>query len=103
MSGDYPDTDELGRIESWPADDPLGWFAYIKSVGNYWPDPSWGWTEENGFDLERPVRVIHVSTGGWSGNEDILEAMHANLMLWATTWTEHRRGGHYTFEVPTPP
>lgn len=42
---------------------------------------------------------IHMSTGGWSGNEEIIQAMRNNKWFWATQWVQSKRGGHYVFEV----
>lgn len=102
---DYPTDEQLQRIESWPHDDPAGWFAFIKASGNYWPEESWGWDEMDGPDpecwyLDKPGRIYRISTGGWSGNESILGAMVKNLTLWGITWVSRRRGGHYEFQVP---
>lgn len=89
----YPTDEELQRIRDWSADDPSGWFAAIRASGNYWPEPSvWGWDEADG--------VYHVSTGGWSGNEEILQAMEENLALWGATYHGERRGGHFVFALP---
>jgi hypothetical protein len=98
---DYPTEDELQAIRVWPVDDLLGWFAHIKSTGNYWPAEAFGWSEFDSVDdFKRQVRVYHISTGGWSGNEEIIDAMRENTMCWILTWQEHRRGGHYAFSVP---
>ena len=43
--------------------------------------------------------IWHISTGGWSGNEDIIEAMKKNFWFWMACWVQSRRGGHYIFEV----
>ena len=95
-----PTEEELARIRAWPADDPIGWFAYIKTC---WCYTEWGWKEFDGVDdFGRPLRMFHLSTAGWSGNEEILSEMRQNgvpLGLWAMTWYSHRRGGHYTFRV----
>jgi hypothetical protein len=96
----YPTEDEIARIKTWPYEDPRGWFAFIKSAGNYWPGESWGWDERDDHDeIDKDVHVYEISTGGWSGNEEILGAMRANTMLWMMTWHVSRRGGHYTFMV----
>lgn len=109
MSGDYPTGEELVRVETWPLDNPLGWFAYIKSIGHWWlqqPEPSgwFGWHESDGQDyIGKAVRVFNVSTGGWSGNEEIISAMEERTLLpmdlWTTTWHSTTRGGHYVFMV----
>lgn len=102
MSNTYPSDAALERIKAWDFNTPLEWFAYIKQAGNWWPDPEpWGWSEEDVFadDFDGKRRRFHISTGGWSGNEDILSAMEENFMLWGLTWQSSRRGGHYVFEV----
>lgn len=97
MSYDYPSKQELHWVSAW--DNDLGsWFTYIRSL---WWAPEWGWTEERGHDEldERPVTRFRISTGGWSGNEDVIEAMQHSLG-WFFTWVQSRRGGHYIFELP---
>jgi hypothetical protein len=41
--------------------------------------------------------VVTAHTGGWSGNEDIIEAMMENVLLWLAVWQRSERGGHFTF------
>jgi len=94
--GDYPSEAELVRIKEWPYEDPDGWFTFIR--GCWWHD-DWGWNQEDVPDgYDRPVRRYRISTGGWSGNEDIIGAMMENI-LWNLTWQSSRRGGHYVFEA----
>lgn len=99
---DYPDAADLERIRSWEPEDPRDWFAYIQSVGKYWPDQGWGWSEEETTDdWDKPVRRYRISTGGWSGNEEIIGAMSANFIMWHRSWESTRRGGHYVFDIPS--
>ena len=98
----YPSEDELKKIEEWPGEDLRGWFSYIKSVGEYWPTASFGWHEvdTDKDDLrEKPYHAYLISTGGWSGNEDIIAAMEKNFVCWVQTWYSSTRGGHYEFRV----
>ena len=98
--GEYPTDDEIERIKAWPHEDPLGWFAFIKASGYWWPQEVFGWHERDDQDpIDKAVRVFDISTGGWSGNEDILGAMQDNAVLWLLTWHSTTRGGHYVFMV----
>lgn len=97
---DYPSPQELQQIRDWAIEDPDGWFRFVRSI---WWAPDWGWREESiDDDLGRPIRRYSISTGGWSGNEDIIEAMQRNF-LWRITWQQSRRGGHYIFDVVVSP
>lgn len=88
----YPTDVALGRIETWPYNDPKGWFNFINDI---WYLRSWGWTE--GYTDGR--YQYHISTAGWSGNESIIRAMQQNDILWSDAWVQSRRGGHYIFEL----
>lgn len=96
----YPTDEELDRIKSWPIEgDHSLWFDFIRSC---WWAAYWGWHEEDAVDdlFDKPVHRYSISTGGWSGNENIIDAMRGNEnMLWAFTWVQSRRGGHYIFQI----
>lgn len=95
---DYPSEEQIERIESWPYDDPDGWLAFARSI---WRDAAWGWRSYDGVDdFGVPITVHIVSTGGWSGNEEIICAMRRATLLWSLMWHSHRVGGHYEFRVP---
>ena len=96
----YPTEEELTRIRKWPTDDPRGWMAFIKTC---WYAADWGWSEHHVWPDPGPgsVTEYHISTAGWSGNEEIIRAMRENPnLLWSQTWESVRRGGHYVFTVP---
>lgn len=89
---DYPTDEDLKKIREWDCTDDTGEKrkALLEFVRSIWWAPDWGiHVDENG--------VWHVSTGGWSGNEEIIEAMGTNFLFWSLAWFTHRRGGHYTF------
>ena len=95
----YPTDHALDRIEYWPYNDPKGWFEFIFSI---WHFGAWGWKEKDEPHDWKENTMVHryyISTGGWSGNEDIIKAMQQNHVLWSVTWVQSRRGGHYIFEV----
>ena len=92
MSDRYPTDDELKRIEKWPistSSDIKDLLDFVKMIWN-WPD--WGWNERD--------NRLHLSTGGWSGNEELIDALSGNFIFWSLCWQSVRRGGHYVFEVP---
>lgn len=86
----YPTEDELQTVREWPMDSGLvKWFDFIEQI---WWMADWGW--------RRRGKTYRISTGGWSGNEDVIEAMQGNTMGWMLCWESSRRGGHYVFRVP---
>ena len=42
--------------------------------------------------------VLELHTGGWSGNEDVIEAL-SESMFWLVCWMESKRGGHHRFDL----
>jgi hypothetical protein len=96
----YPTDDALFLIENWHWSDSKGWFEFIKSI---WWARDWGWTEgeePHDWDENKKVYRYNISTGGWSGNENIIRAMEKNGggFFWHLNWVQSRRGGHYIFE-----
>ena len=85
----YPDEEELEKIRTWDPTDPLGLLAFVCAR---WHFGDWGWHVKG--------HTYHLSTGGWSGNEDLINAMQANYVFWALCWHTSRRGGHYTLVIP---
>jgi hypothetical protein len=47
----------------------------------------------------REGEKLELHTGGWSGNESIIEVLQKNY-FWFFYWTKSERGGHYYFEIP---
>jgi hypothetical protein len=90
------------------------WIEYIK---NYVPDKSLpiidfvkmilidGWYMSDwGFVLKRQYRgkiKIELHTGGWSGNEEIIDAIKSNIQLThgKMKYVSYRMGGHHYFEI----
>lgn len=85
----YPTDEELDRITTWP----LGkWLDLAKYVQSLWWMPGWGCV----IDLSDMTMELH--TGGWSGNESIIQALQEHKVFWAMCWKVHERGGHYYFD-----
>jgi hypothetical protein len=98
----YPTDEEIRIIKEWPiSENYYAWFAFIRSC---WWYADWGWHEEDAIGelSNKPVHRYSISTGGWSGNESIIEAMQDSLFPWITTWVKSERGGHYVFHVDNP-
>lgn len=100
---DYPTEAELKKLASWkpviPPEDmnkpvtPAPWYPYFEFVKSIWWSADWGFREEKGG--------YYLSTAGWSGNEQIIEAMQSNFIFWSMWWQSTRRGGHYIFRFTT--
>lgn len=86
---DYPTDAELKKIEKWGFDDMRGWLDFVCSI---WWMPDWG--------IRTTKRRLYISTGGWSGNEQIIGAMNKNFINWSQTWFSSRTGGHFIFKLP---
>jgi len=88
----YPSEGELKKIEEWPVKDYPGLMNFIHSI---WEYAEWGWSKEKLADAIE----YNISTAGWSGNEEIIEAMQKNWAFWAMCWQQSKRGGHYVFHA----
>lgn len=90
MGDEYPTDDDLQRIREWGHTDFTGLMQFVRERWKY-ADCGY-WTQDD--------REYAISTGGWSGNEELLGAMRENQMFWLCCWVSSRRGGHYEFELP---
>ena len=83
---DYPTEEELEKIKAWEPSDIKGLLSFIKSI---WWHPDWG------FKLQENCLELH--TGGWSGNEMIIDELEKTI-FWFMFWQKSERGGHYYFQ-----
>jgi len=89
----YPEECELAKISGWQVQqsDMQDFLDYLKSKWHY---PDWG------FKLTgKKVLKLELHTGGWSGNEEIMDALHKNWMFWMFYWVSSHRGGYYHFRI----
>ncbi|MEK6880188.1 MAG: hypothetical protein AABY22_11290 [Nanoarchaeota archaeon] len=53
----------------------------------------------DGFRLDgKNILKLELHTLGWSGNEDIIDALRKSN-FWQICWQKSIRGGHYYFEI----
>lgn len=96
---EYPDTADLRKIERWQSLESMkDLIEFIEGVCNY-DMVRWRFGRSN-WDRKKCVKV-EMHTGGWSGNEDIIESLKKSKSLfWFCYWQKSLRGGHFYFEVP---
>lgn len=93
---EYPTDEELEKIENWKIESEKSIRDLISYIVSLWKYADSGFTQITGNEN----RDYYLSTGGWSGNEDLIRAMEKNWMFWALTWFYSIRGGHYLFKIP---
>ena len=89
----YPEECELAKISAWQVkqDDMKAFLDYLESKW-HWPD--------SGFKLTgKKVLRLELHTGGWSGNEEVIDALEKNWIFWTLSWMSSHRGGHYYFRI----
>lgn len=90
--GENPSEASLKLIREWSHEDFAGLMEFVRDLWNW---PEWGFTSDDELDHDH----FELSTGGWSGNEEIIGALRDNGMFWSLCWESSRRGGHYIFKV----
>lgn len=105
---DYPNEDELAALRAWDRSPE----ALTEFIRDHWWMPSFGVRlavrdEHDETDLAAgdpaACHWLYLSTGGWSGNEDRIEALQEpgrHGTFWRRYWYSSRVGGHYRFRVP---
>lgn len=90
---DYPGKEELKTIREWNCikDGCLGLARYIEAI---WWMPEWGYRLKG-----KKVFRLELHTGGWSGNEEIIQALRQNRLFYAFCWEMSRKGGHHYFKI----
>jgi len=99
----YPTTETLETIAFWLPTDFIGLMGFVVTA---WSNYGWfenrpskivwsGWKEDDRDDGGRWC----CATGGWSGNESIIDALMRNDTFWLCCWRASLWGGYYEFEV----
>lgn len=97
---DYPSYADLEKISNWPGLDGKGLLEFVKTI--WWNADTLVEFDENKdhrqarYPGARYQWTLH--TGGWPGNEDIIDAMMENFVWWSQHFYSQHRGGHWTFD-----
>ena len=102
----YPTEATLDRIREWPIVTLADMVDCMDFAGRAWS--SYGtWRKYSDWKEarwpSRPLVRYTFATGGWSGNESVVAAIEANLivqMVGAWAW---KRGGWYEYRFPKEP
>ena len=91
----YPTDDSLEQIANWKATE-ADYRPLLEAIQPVWRFGDYGYWEK-----DWRTGIYHVSTAGWSGNEDIIRALHKadERLFWFFCFVAQRRGGHYEFRV----
>lgn len=90
---EYPTEEELLKIEKWDfeKDGSISEFLdFLRSL--------WHWEEYFSLKGKRTLE-FELHTGGWSGNEEIIDALSKNFIFWSMCWQKSTRGGNYYFKT----
>jgi len=100
----YPTIEELKKIEKWElVNYPNDIEELVMFVCDclWHPEDSFKFVKWNEIRCKK-LNCIHwtleLHTLGWSGNEDIVEALNKNL-FWILFWKKSERGGHFYFDI----
>ena len=98
--------------EGYPTDELLEYIEDYNNFKNYqeildiiekvWWMPDWGLRKKKPYTerlTKQRVYTYYMSTGGWSGNESLINALKRNVLFWMY-WRASRVGGHFTFRFP---
>ena len=91
----YPDEASLKAIKEWDIlkQGISGLLELITENTN--------WADRQIHITGKKVIRFEYHTGGWSGNEDVIEALEQNS-FWFLFWQKSIRGGHYYFKIEHP-
>ena len=91
----YPTLEDLRKIHEFEGTRKK-WLSIFVLYAEY---AEWGFRIRNGRDsLNKACVKVEISTGGWSGNEDIISELEGTF-FWFIYWWSSRRGGHYEFRI----
>jgi hypothetical protein len=82
---DYPSEETIAAIKGWRESDGPGLITFLREH----------WTFPDYFSVDDGI--AYMSTAGWSGNEEMVEAIPA--MWWSLHWRASQWGGHHILRL----
>ena len=100
----YPSEHDLKAIREWDCTTNKGLMELAEFVVGEWKygEPYCKLSrriKDRGFKEGEYYHKLTLSTGGWSGNEDIIDALMQNFIWWSLCFYSHHAGGHYVFRI----
>lgn len=84
----YPTDETLAYIKNWnDLENVQGWMDFCLDA-----------MHDVYARVDRRENMVYIATGGWSGNEDVINAMSQNI-LWRLCWRMSVIGGAYILRV----
>lgn len=87
----YPSEEDLDKIRNWTWKEIPQLLEFLRE--------RWMWANSGYWEENPELKLLNLHTGGWSGNESLIEALHFNTIVWVLIWEKSERGGHYTFDL----
>lgn len=101
-SSGYPTRQAIDRIRTFHGT-PRELIEFITDI--WWPQGSPMGSLRRDSDVayagQKAAWVWYVATGGWSGNEEIIDALESTH-FWMRYWHSITRGGGYEWHIPEP-
>jgi hypothetical protein len=96
----YPTAKTLQRLRTWPDKDVNGALDFLAECwgGHGYVSSELHGNEASVIDDDSEASYLRLATGGWSGNEDLIDALSENSIVWSLTWCLSGRGGLYIFK-----
>lgn len=92
----YPTEEWLDYIRNYQPDESVPLTLFIDFLRDGWWMPDWGFHVTRKYKGECKLKL---STGGWSGNSEVIDALMSNIILMAhLRFVSKYAGGHYTFK-----
>jgi len=92
----YPEKNELLLIEKWPLNNPFGLIDYIQ---DRWTFSSIRRKLGKDEVTKDHILFIEFHTIGWSGNEQLIDALLKNIVFRQMYYVSWKKGGHHYFEI----